>query len=512
MRPTLNVLSDELIAQILDEAKRIMAETGMEIRGEAMKKRLLDHGLKTDSSGKRVLFPAYVVEKAIETAPSSFTLYNRDGEPHAELGGYNVHYVPGSSGLKILDYRTGETRLANTTDFVEYARLCDGLEHIAYLATAFSTNKDIESQVSDAWRLYLCLTTSKKPVVSGAFTEHGVTRMAQMLELFRRDRAELIEKPMTIFTITATGNFRYGEDSCQNLLDCVEAGIPVEIVPVTLMGLIAPVTLVGALVFHCVDVLTGLTMAQIVRPGAPVLFGGAPATFHMKAASSPMAAIEAQHLNVAYIAISKALNLPSQAYMALGDGKFLDAQAGGETFSSALLAALAGVNSVSGPGMLDFVLTFSLPKLVFDNEVCGQALHFVREIRPLDDLPTDGLVEELMKEDHLITASHTLEHWPNELYLTDPVIDRDNRETWQEKGSRELQERACEQVEQRLAAYTPFETDAAVDAAMRALVTEGFEEQTDLPEIPPLPEKSAAPPVSGGRRRGRRRRRGSENT
>ena len=71
------------------------------------------------------------------------------------------------------------------------------------------------------------------------------------------------------------------------------------------MGLIAPVTLVGALVFHCVDVLTGLTMAQIARPGTPVLFGGAPATFHMKAASSPMAAIEAQHLNVAYVQIAK---------------------------------------------------------------------------------------------------------------------------------------------------------------------------------------------------------------
>jgi trimethylamine--corrinoid protein Co-methyltransferase len=299
MRPTLNVLSDDLIAQILDEARRIMAETGMEIRGEQLRRRLLDHGLKTDTGGKRILFPADVVDAAIESAPSSFTLYNRDGDAHAELGGYNVHYVPGSSGLKIQDHRTGETRLANTADFVEYARLCDSLEHIAYLATAFSTNKDIESQVSDAWRLYLCLSTSKKPVVSGAFTEHGVTRMVQMLELFRKDRAELIEKPMTIFTITATGNFRYGEDSCQNLLDCVEAGIPVEIVPVTLMGLIAPVTLVGALVFHCVDVLTGLTMAQVVRPGAPVLFGGAPATFHMKAASSPMAAIEAQHRNVA---------------------------------------------------------------------------------------------------------------------------------------------------------------------------------------------------------------------
>jgi len=484
-----------------------MAETGMEVRGENMRQRLLDHGLKTDKTGKRILFPPETVEAAVASTPKSFTLYNRDGQAHAEIGGNNVHFVPASSGLKILDHRSGETRLSNSTDFIEYARLCDGLEHIAYLATAFSTNQDIEPQVSDAWRLYMTLITSKKPVVSGAFSEHGVPRMAEMLQMFRADRAELIDKPMSIFTITATGNFRYGEDSCQNLLDCTEVGIPVEIVPVTLMGLIAPVTLVGALVFHCVDVLTGLTMAQIVRPGTPVLFGGAPATFHMKAASSTMAAIEALPPNTAYVQIAKSMQLPTQAYMALRDGKLLDAQAGGETFSSALLAAIAGVNSVSGPGMLDFVLTFSLPKLVFDNEVCGQALHFIREIKVLDDLPTQDLVDHLMREDHLITAPHTLEQWPEQLYMTGQVIDRLNRETWEEGGSMELYERACAEVETRLANYEPFETDAAIDTAMRKLVSSGFVEQEKLPELPPKAEKPAPKVIAGRRGRAGRRRR-----
>ena len=483
-----------------------MSETGMEIRGAKLKQRLLDHGLKTDPSGMRILFPPETVDEAIRVAPKSFTLHNRDGDPHAELGGNSVHFVPGSSGLKIHDHRTGETRLSDSSDFIEYARLCDTLENIAYLATAFSTNKDIESQVSDAWRLYMTLTTSKKPVVSGAFSEHGVARMVELMQLFRDDRADLIAKPMSIFTITATGNFRFGEDSCQNLMDCVEAGIPIEIVPVTLMGLIAPVTIVGALVFHCVDVLTGLTMAQIVKPGAPILFGGAPATFHMKAASSPMAAIEAQRLNVAYVEIAKSFGLPTQAYMALSDAKQLDAQAGGETFSSALLAALAGVNSVSGPGMLDFVLTFSLPKLVFDNEVCGQALHFVREIEPIDDLPADKLVTHLMREDHLITAPHTLEHWPKQLHLTSPVFDRANRETWELAGSPSLNERACSEVEARLARYVPVETDVAIDKEMRRIVKSGLVSQEHLPVLPPLP-KAVAPTATPGRRGrvGRRR-------
>src|SRR5258705_12361222 len=107
-------------------------------------------------------------------------------------------------------------------------------------------------------------------------------------------------------------------------------------------------------------VLAGVTMAQILRPGAPVLFGGAPATFHMKIASSPMSAIEALQLDAAYVAVAKRLGLPCQSYMALSDGPILDAQAGAETFGSALIAALAGGNSLGGPGRRPF-LTCPLP-------------------------------------------------------------------------------------------------------------------------------------------------------
>ncbi|CUS05191.2 putative trimethylamine methyltransferase [Candidatus Promineifilum breve] len=502
MRPRIQAVDDALIEQILSEARRILAEIGMEVRGPEMRRRLLEAGLPTAEDG-RVLFPADVIDRALASAPRSFTLYNRDGAPQAEIGGDNVHFVPASSGLKILDHRTNETRLATTADFAEYARLADGLPHIAYLATAFSTNDDIEAQVSDAWRLYLCLTNSRKPVVSGAFTEHGVGRMVEMMSLFRHDRADLIARPMSIFTITATGMFRYSEDSCQNMLDCVEAGIPVEIVPVTLMGLIAPVSLVGAAVFHTVDTLAGIIMAQIVRPGAPVLFGGAPAEFHMRAATSPMLGIQALRLDVAYAAVGKALGLPTQAYMALSDSKFLDAQAGAETFGSALLAALAGINSVSGPGMLDYVLTFSLPKLVYDDDLCGQALHFVRHIAPLDDVPTIDLAREVMAEQHLITAAHTMSHWPTELHMPSPVTDRENRENWAKAGGRDLLQRATDEVERRLAAYEAPETDPLVVAEMQRIITAGMSAPAPLPDVPPVGTGLKAAPTNAPRRQRR---------
>ena len=110
-----------------------------------------------------MLFPRSVVESAIDSprAPSCCTTATPCRTPtSARIGAFRARLI----GLKTLDHRTGDVRLANSTDFVEYVRLADGLPHIAYLATAFSTNDDIEAQVSDAWRLYMVLTNSKKPV------------------------------------------------------------------------------------------------------------------------------------------------------------------------------------------------------------------------------------------------------------------------------------------------------------------------------------------------------------
>jgi trimethylamine:corrinoid methyltransferase-like protein len=112
-----------------------------------------------------------------------------------------------------------------------------------------------------------------------------------------------------------------------------------------------------------------------------------------------------------------------------------------------------------------------------------------------------------MEHDHLITSPHTLKHWPQELYLTDPVIDRLNRETWEEGGSMPLWDRACADVETRLANYKPIETDPVIDAAMRQLVIDGFDKQEELPELPPMPEQKAPAAIPGRRgRKGRRRR------
>ena len=150
-------------------------------------------------------------------------------------------------------------------------------------------------------------------------------------------------------------------------------------------------------------------------------------------------------------------------------------------------------------GLLDFLLVFSLPKLVFDDEICGEALRFVRETTPRDDLPTAGLVERLLADQHLLMADHTSTHWPAELHLPAPVIERDNRENWLKAGGLDTAARATAEVDRRLAAYTGIETDPAIAREMERIVRSGLVSQTTLPGIPPLP--SGGPTANGPRGR-----------
>jgi trimethylamine--corrinoid protein Co-methyltransferase len=483
MRPRLQVLDDALVGRIVDEALSVLEKQGVLIEDEAARAKLQERGLSADPDDHRVRFPRGVVEQALKTAPSSLTLHDRDGAQAAVLSGDAVHFVPASSALRVLDRRTQQPREADSRDFVEYVKLADGLKNISYLSTAFIP-KDVPADVADAWRLYLVLAHSKRPIVSGAFTAYGVPRMAELMLRFRSSREDLAARPMALFTCCPNTPLRWGEDPIANLIDCAEWGVPAEIVPVLLLGMISPATTVGALVLHTAEVLSGLVVAQLVRPGTPVVFGGAPASFHMQLMTNPMTAVEALQVYCGYAEIAKHLKLPCQAYMALSDSKFNDPQAGMETGVGAFLAAAAGINSVSGPGMLEYVNCFSLEKLVFDDEIVAHAQRFVRPIEVRGDLPSAELMEELVRDKHLLTSEHTLEHWPSELYLPGPMVDRTNWDQWEAQGSRDWRARANEAIDETLAAYEVAPLPAADHEEIRAMfVRTALEPGLVLPEL-----------------------------
>jgi len=452
MRPKLRFLTDELIDQIVDEAIDVLCTLGVELHNPDLIAVLADHGATVDADALHVRFTRPLIEQALETAPSSFNLYDIHGEQTHDLGGHNVHFTPGSAALHLLDGKTQEIRKPTTSDYVDYVKVVHQLENIASQSTAMIPC-DVPEKAQDSYRLFLSLLYGAKPVVTGTFTIEAFEVMKDMLVAVRGSEAALAEKPLAIFSCCPTSPLKWSDVTSQNVVDCARYSIPIELISMPLSGFMAPVTLVGSLVAHTAETLSGVVLSQVTRPGAPLLYGGSPAIFDVRYETTPMGAIETQMIDCSYNEIGKHLGMPTQAYISLSDAKLLDAQAGLESAMGATLAALAGINNISGPGMLDFESCQSLEKLVLDNEICGMTKRMVQGISPKEDFPAVPIFEELLREKHLLISDHSRRYLKEEHYFPGTVIDRANHARWQAEGSTTLGERARARVEELLGAY-----------------------------------------------------------
>jgi trimethylamine--corrinoid protein Co-methyltransferase len=415
---------------------------------------LNEHGATVSADGFHVVFTEELIEKTLRLAPSSFRLYDVLGKETHDFRGHNVYFTPGSAALNILDYPTNEMRKPDTGDYIRYAKVVSGLTHIASQATAFIA-ADVPGPISDSYRLFLSLLYCEKPVVTGAFTIESFSIMKELQVAVRGSEQALREKPLTVFSVCPTSPLKWSETTSQNLIDCARYFIPVEFIAMPLAGFMSPVTLAGTLIQHTAETLSGIVISQLASPGAPILYGGSPAVFDVRFETTPMGAIETMIIDCAYNEIGKFLGLPTQAYISLSDAKRLDAQAGLESSMGATLAALSGINSISGPGMLDFESCQSLEKLVLDNEICGMTYRMLEGITAREDFPAIPLLQELLREQHLLIARHTRKYLKKEHFFPGAVIDRANRSRFKEEGSLTLEERAHREVERLIREYAP---------------------------------------------------------
>jgi len=470
MRPTVQFLGPDLVQRIVSEARDVLSDVGIEVHNPGVVSLLSDHGAAVAADSNRVFLAGDLIDRALGTVRSGFALYDVRGRPVGDLSGTNVHFTPGSAAIAVLEHDTQSTRPPVTGDYVRYAKLTSRLPQIDFQSTAMVPS-DVHEHIADSYRLYLGLRFCEKPVITGAFTIEAFRLMRDLQLAVRGSDEALRERPLAVFSCCPTAPLKWSDVTSQNVVDCARHGIPVEYVSMPLSGFVAPVTLVGSLVQHTAETLSGIVISQLVAPGAPALYGGSPAIFDIRYETTPMGAVETMMIECAYAEIGRALGLPTQAYMTLSDAKLLDAQAGLESAMGATLAALAGVNSVSGPGMLDFESCFSLEKLVVDHEICGMVRRLVQGIEPCDDFPAVPRFEELLREKHLLISDHTRTHLRREHYFPGPAIDRANRSRWHQEGARTLGERAHAQVEKLIASWEPSALPDSVQADLTRLMT-----------------------------------------
>jgi trimethylamine--corrinoid protein Co-methyltransferase len=448
IRPKLQLLSQDFIQKIIDEALVILEKQGIFVENQEALGLFKEAGMRVDETAQRVFITPQIIEDSLSSTPSVIKLYDRAGEKEYVVGEDEVHFDPGSAAVTILDHKTQEERRAVTDDLIKFIRLTECMQHIHFQSTGLISS-DVPDIISDSYRLYIGLLFSKKPIVTGTFRVEGFKPMYNMMVAVRGSENNLAEKPLAIFDACPSPPLKWSNLTTQSLIDSARAGIPSELISMGMTGATSPVTIAGTLVQHVAENLCGLVICQLAKKGAPVIFGGSPSSFDMRKGTTPMGAIETMMIDSAYSQIAKHLNLPTHAYMGLSDAKLNDNQAGLETGIGAILAALAGINVVSGPGMIDFESCQSLEKLVVDNEICGMAYRLIDGISQRDDPIATHLFEDFTPDTQFLSLSHT-KNWYRKEHTFPDIIDRDTYDYWVSLGKKSIAERASEEVERLL--------------------------------------------------------------
>jgi len=485
MRPKLKLLNDELVKQIINEGFELLMDPGVRVHNEEALKLLAESGARVDFEAQIAYIPEKVVRKALETRPSEFYLYNLDGEQVVHYGGDSVQFDPGSVAITVLDSKTQEQRQPLTEDFVKFVKLVETIPQLDAQSTAMIC-VDVPEEIGDLYRLYLALNFMRKPIITGAFGKDTWWTMKDMLVTMAGSEKALVEKPTAVFDVCPSPPLLWSDLTCQNMIDCARYGIPSELVSMPLAGATSPVTLAAAVVQHTAECLSGVTISQLAKAGAPIVWGGSPAAFDMREGTTPMGAVGTWMIDCAYTEIGKALGMPTHAYLGMSDAKLVDAQCGLESAGGTLMAALAGVNMVSGAGMMDFESCQSYEKLVIDAEIIGMSKRLIKGIEPRDNPIALTLMRELGHRADYLAQTHTLKWFAEELYIPSAVIDRGTLDGWERKGSKSTWERAKDRVDELLATYQASQISNELRAELRKITTHAAQ-KFGMDELPPLP-------------------------
>ncbi|MFX1420038.1 MAG: trimethylamine methyltransferase family protein [Promethearchaeota archaeon] len=447
IRPKIKILDEEHKQKILEEAKVILENQGVFIENHEAIDLFNEQGINHE--GLRYFIPPDLIDKCLKTVPSEIILYDREGNEHTTLKEDNVNFDPGSAAIFILDEETGDIREGVSKDFIRFSKVVEQLKYIDAQSTAL-IYQDVPKEAQDWHRLYLALSNCYKPVVTGTFRKESFSIMKEFLITCRLSEEDLARKPLAIFDACPSPPLKWSDLTTQSLIDAAKSMIPSEFVSMPLAGASAPITLIGSITQHCAECLAGVVIVQLTKRGAPLIWGGSPAVFDMKQGTTPMGAIETMMINLGDVEIGKFLNLPTHAYMSLSDSKIPDSQAGFEAGMGALLAGLAGINMISGPGMLDFESTQSIEKLIIDNEIVGMVKRLIRGIEDYGSPFASDILKDYEVKEELLSHPTTLKYFRKELFLPSTIIDRMTRDTWKQNGSTSARKRAKKQASRLL--------------------------------------------------------------
>jgi len=432
------------VNRIVDDAIRVLDRGGMLVYSRSAREAFRRAGARVDEATCRCRLPRSLVEDAVESNPSSITLYSRDGSCDCALEGSRVFCGTGGTAIYVLDPDTGARRPSRVEDIVLNARLVDGLEQVHVFTINVFPNDIEEREHIDVNRFFHAFDNTTKHVMGGLYTMGGCRNVVDMAETIAGGADALRAKPFVSFITLIISPFKvddqYGEMTCY----LAERELPVVVPTEPICGTTAPVTLAGNVLTHVAETLGGIALVQCVKKGAPGICGSVGSITNLRTMDHVGGAIERAMINAAVAQVARHLRIPLYSTSGTTDAKAVDVQASYESAMSSLLVAMSGATYIhDSAGLMETDLTVSYEKLVLDNEILGMCQRVLRGITVNDEtLAADLMIEKGPGSDYL-AEEHTVRHMRKEFYM--PVLaNRARRES--DSGAADALQRAGEAV------------------------------------------------------------------
>jgi trimethylamine--corrinoid protein Co-methyltransferase len=467
-RPLEIVSADELDA-IHRASLRILTEIGMEVLGDRALDALSTAGARVDRGTRRVRLDPDQVEALIATAPSTFSLHARNPGRDLRFGGASLVFGAVGGPAFVSDLDRGR-RAGNFADFVDYVRLIGALDiiHQEGGGPLEPTDLPVETRHLDMYRTFAVeLDKTWQCLGFGARPVDDAIEVACLIRGIDRDR--LVAEPSLMTVINTNSPLRLDGPMGDGLIEMAMHGQPVVATPFTLAGAMSPVSLAGALAQQNAEALFLVALAQIVRPGAPMIYGAFTSNVDMRTGSPAFGTPESVKGAIVSGQLARRYGLPWRSSNTTASN-VVDAQAAYESEMAVWGAVMGGVNLLyQGAGWLEGGLTASYEKLIVDAEIL-QMLSEVLQPVPVDEasLGVDAIAE-VGPGGHFFGAAHTLERYETAFYR--PLLsDWRNFETWQADGALTATERANAIWKRLLAEAVPPPLDPAIVEALDAFV------------------------------------------
>ena len=458
-RATFRIWDDEACRRVHEASLQLLERTGVEMKDEGARERCAAAGASVD--GTRVRMPARLVERALESAPRSWTVRPRGGETAPlELRDGAGHFGSGPDCLYVRDPVTGERRRSALADVEDAARVAEALPNIDFVMS-MALPDDVANEVVDVVQFAAMLRGTRKPIVVSSpyggetlYTMHEMAAAAGAAESFAC--LAMTSPPLMLDDVC-----------CTKALACAELGVPLVLAPSVSAGAQGPASLTACVAVANAEVLAGLVVHQLGKPGAPFVMGVGTGVMNMQTAVEVYNSPGVFLGNQAQLDVIRWYGLPSWHYAGHSDSKSLDEQWALELGISTLLGALSRATLLHDVGYLESGLQSALEGLVLGDEVIGYARALLEELPVTDEALALAEIEAAGPGGNHLGTKMTRRRFRD--FWRASLIDQSTCERWAAAGGTTLLERVRARLAEIRAAGPAFALDDEADRRLAEL-------------------------------------------